>query len=370
MTSEKTSEVAGQVATIQEDFAVATQDEARVNQLVAEIDISAPAAVMAYGAKPMGEIARFSDSLLEQIKAKDAGEVGQLLSNLLMHVRENDPLSADEKSSGFLARLPVIGSLFKQVEQRRIDHKTVTAQVEDITEHLDGSMVKLLRDVEVLEQLYQRNLAFYKEVDLYVDAGKQKLRLTQEQDLPVLRQQAETSGDMMDAQKVKDMLENINRFERRIHDLELSKTIALQTAPQIRMVQSNNQQLAEKIQSSIMTTLPVWKSQMVLAMTLDAQKKAAHLQKQVADTTNELLRKNAEVLQQSSIATANEVERSIVDIDTLRDVQSKLVNTIEETLRIATEGRARRAEAEQELRSMEDNLRQRLLAASSSTKQA
>ena len=178
-----------------------------------------------------------------------------------------------------------------------------------------------------------------------------------------LEDKARSSQDLMDAQKVKDFIECINRFERRLHDLELSKTISVQTAPQIRMIQGNNQQLAEKIQSSVLSTLPIWKSQMVLSLTLDSQKKAAQLQRDVSDTTNELLRKNAEILEQSSIATATEVERSIVDIDTLREVQTRLVNTIEETMKIASDARERRAEVEKELGTMEEDLRLRLTAA-------
>ncbi|KAA1186410.1 toxic anion resistance protein [Photorhabdus heterorhabditis] len=338
-------------------------DQEHLNALIDKIDISQPAAVISYGAKPMGEIARFADTLLDNVRTKEANEVGQKLSALVMFIREHDALSVEEKSSGFLRNLPLIGGIFKKVERTMIDQKTLTQQVDTIATHLDNAMLNLLRDITVLDQLYDRNLGFYKEISLYVEAGKQKLQQIKTVELPSLQRKAATSQDMMDAQSVKDLLEDINRFERRIHDLELSKTIAIQTAPQIRIVQNNNQQLAEKIQSSILSTLPIWKSQMVLNLSLQAQGKAAKLQKEVADTTNDLLRKNAEILQQSSIATATEVERSIVDIETLRDVQSRLVNTIEDTMRIASEARIKRTEIEKELSSMEDNLRQRLTAA-------
>ena len=340
-----------------------TPDQAQVTALAAQIDIAEPAAILAYGAKPMGEIAKFADTMLEKVRAKDAGDVGQQLSELVMRIRENDPLSAEEKRSGFLANLPLVGGLFKQAEKAKIDRQALTKQVDMIATHLDSSMVNLMRDIETLEQLYLRNFDYYREVTLYIEAGREKLKEVREKDLPALQRQAEVSQDMMDAQKTKDLMEQINRFERRLHDLDLSKVIAVQTAPQIRMIQSNNQQLAEKIQTSILSTLPIWKSQMVLATTIDAQAKAAQLQKEVSDTTNTMLRKNAELLQQSSIATATEVERSIVDADTLREVQDKLVNTIEETMRIASEARVRRAEVEKELVTMEDNLRQRLIAA-------
>ncbi|PVZ87855.1 toxic anion resistance protein [Serratia sp. S1B] len=340
-------------------------DPVQVTALASQINIAETGMVMGYGAKPMAEIAQFADTLLHKIKARDGGEVGQLLSDLVLRIRENDPFTKEEKSSNFLASLPVVGKLFKQVEQFKVNNQALTEQVDTIANHLDQSMITLMRDIETLEQLYLRNFNFYNEVTLYIDAGKQKLQHVSEIELPALKQEADTSKNLMMAQQVKDMIENINRFERRLHDLDLSRTIAIQTAPQIRMVQSTNQQLAEKIQSSILATLPIWKSQMVLSMTLNAQSKAARLQKEVSDTTNQLLLKNAEILQQSSIATANEVERSIVDVGTLREVQNKLINTIEETMKIADNARTRRAEAETELATMEENLRLRLTEATS-----
>lgn len=340
-------------------------DSSQITALTSNIDLSSTADVLAYGAKPMGEIARFADNLLEKIRTKDAGEVGEQLSQLVLFIRQNDPLTIQDKSENFLASIPLIGSLFRGAQKARIDHTTLTQQIDGIAKHLDNSMVNLLRDIETLEQLYTRNYEYYKEVAQYIEAGKQKLQQVKEVDLPALQREAEASNDMMKAQQVKDMIESINRFERRIHDLELSRVIAVQTAPQIRIVQSNNQQLAEKIQTSILSTLPIWKSQLVLTMALDSQHKAAKLQKEVSDTTNDLLRKNAEMLQQSSIATATEVERSIVDIETLRETQDKLVNTIEETLRIASEARVKREEVAKELTTMEENLKQRLVDATS-----
>ncbi len=344
-------------------------DQQKVNEIAATINISESAYAMSYGAKPMNAIAQFSDSLLTKVKAKDAGLVGEQLSGLLMKVREFDPMTAEEKQSSFLSGLPLIGSLFKKAEVARVESKTLTDQVDSIAKHLDQSMVGLLRDVESLEQLYLKNFDFYNEVSLYIEAGKQKLQEVRETELVALQQQAQASGDLMDAQKAKDFMEHINRFERRLHDLELSKAIAIQTAPQIRMIQNNNQTLAEKIQSSILTTLPIWKSQMVLSLSIQAQGKAAQLQKNISDTTNELLRKNAEMLQQNSIATAREVERSVVDIETLREVQNKMVSTIEETMKIASDAKTRRAEVEKELANMEEDLRVRLVNAATQPQQ-
>lgn len=335
-------------------------DLVRINAISDTININDPSEVLSFGVKPMEEIAKFSDTLLERVKGKDSGEVGNQLSALIMKIREYDPLSLEDKSSNFLSNIPIIGNLFKKGAATKIDHMSLTAQVDTIASHLDNSMVGLIRDNERLEQLYLKNFDYYKEVSLFVTAGKEKIKEIKAKELPALQAQAEASKDLLDAQKVKDLMENINRFERRLHDLEISKTISMQTAPQIRIIQNNNQQLAEKIQGSILSTLPIWKSQIVLSLSLDEQGKAAKLQKDVSDTTNDLLRKNAEVLQQNTIATAHEVERSIVDIETIREVQTRLVDTIEETMRIATEARHRRAEVEVELGKMEENLRTRI----------
>ncbi len=337
-----------------------SQDLARIEEISQEIDIYQAGEVLTYGAKPMTEIAKFADTLLQGVKSKDSGVIGEQLGSLISKVREYDPLTKEDQNNSFLAKLPIIGGLFRKNIAEKIDHMTLASQVDTIAAHLDQSMVGLLRDNERLEQLYLKNFEYYKEVGLFVTAGKKKIEELKATELPRLQAQADKSKDLLDTQKVKDLMENLNRFERRLHDLEISKTIAMQTAPQIRIMQNNNQQLAEKIQGSILTTLPVWKNQMVLALSLDQQGKAAQLQKDVADTTNELLRRNAEALQQNSIATATEIERSVVDIETIREVQDRLVNTIEETMRIATEARHRRAEVEIELGQMEENLRQRI----------
>lgn len=337
-----------------------SQDLVRIDEISQNIDINQASEVLGYGVKPMSEIAKFADTLLQGVKGKDSGVIGDQLGSLISKVREYDPLTKEDQNNSFLAKLPIIGSFFRKNAAEKIDHMTLTSQVDTIAAHLDQSMVGLLRDNERLEQLYLKNFEYYKEISLFVTAGKKKVEEIKMTELPRLQAQANESKDLLDTQKVKDLMENLNRFERRLHDLEISKAIAMQTAPQIRIMQNNNQQLAEKIQGSILTTLPVWKNQMVLALSLDQQGKAAKLQKDVSDTTNELLRRNAEALQQNSIATATEIERSVVDIETIREVQDRLVNTIEETMRIATEARHRRAEVEVELGQMEDNLRQRI----------
>ena len=317
----------------------------------------------------MRNISRFADSMLEQVRVKDSGQVGETLGALLGQVKEIDLRGVAGSKKGFLASLPLVGSLFNPVERYVNNFQTISEQVEAIAGKLEDSMTGLLYDIEVLEQLYEHNKEFHDELSVYIAAGKMRLQKAREEELPALLAEAEKSDDSMAAQKVRDFSEQINRFERRLHDLQLSRTITLQTAPQIRLIQSNNQTLAEKIQTSVLSTIPIWKSQMVLALSIRGQQNAAQLQKSVADTTNSLLRNNAEILQQSTIETARQVERSIVDVETVREVHAKLLDTIEETLRIAQEGRQQRLATERELAIMEQNLKTKLTALASTKAQ-
>ena len=332
----------------------------RARQLAESIDLRDPGLSITYGAKTMTDISKFADDLLGRVRAKDAGPVGETLTELLVKVKDLDLTELNRDKPGFFESLPVIGSLFNSVERNVAKFDTLAGQVESSAAKLDQAMVGLLRDIEILEQLYGHNRAFHDELSLYIAAGKQRLEQARDQDLPRLKAEAETSGDSMAAQGVRDFAESLNRFERRLHDLQLSRAITLQTAPQIRLIQNNNQTLAEKIQTSILSTIPIWKSQMVVALSLHGQRNAAKLQKGVADTTNELLRRNADMLETATVETAREVERSIVDIETIRDVHAKLLSTIEETLRISQEGKEKRQSAEKELAEMEQNLRRQL----------
>lgn len=332
----------------------------KVNELAKKIDLNNQSLSITYGADTMQEIARFADSMLSRVRAKDAGPVGETLTDLLLKVKDIDLSALTKDDRGFLERIPLIGSLFNAAQRSLARFNTLAGQVEQIASKLDEAMIGLLRDIEVLEQLYDHNKNFHENLSLYIAAGKERLEKARNEELPRLKEEAEKSGDSMAAQAVRDFAEKINRFERRLHDLELSRTITVQTAPQIRLIQSNDQTLAEKIQTSILTTIPIWKSQMVLALSLHKQKSAAKLQKDVTDTTNELLRKNADMLQSATLDTAREVERSVVDIETLRTVHEKLLSTIEETLKIAEEGKNKRAAVEKELESMEQDLKTRL----------
>lgn len=340
--------------------ALAAVDASRVAAIERSIDIGDPSLTVTYGAQTMQEISRFADDLLARVQAKDSGQIGETLTDLMVRVKGIDVSEIAGDKRGILERIPLIGSFFDSMERTIAKFNTLAEQVSVITDKLDDAMTGLLRDVNVLQQLYEHNEKFHRELSAYIEAGKRKVEDVREKELPALKAAAEASGDPMDAQKVRDFAEQINRFERRLHDLQLSRAITVQTAPQIRLIQSNNQTLAEKIQTSILTTIPVWKSQMVLALSLQGQKNAALLQKSVSDTTNDMLRRNAELLEQSSTATAREVERSVVDIDTLRDVHAKLISTIEESMRIAQEGRTKRLAAEEELGRMETQLKEKL----------
>ena len=339
---------------------VSLPQERQARELAASIKLEDPALSVSYGAETMQNISRFADDLLQRVRAKDAGEVGQTLTNLLGEVKSLDISAIGGAKKGFLESLPLIGSLFNSASRAMAKFNTVADQVQGVSDKLEQAMAGLLHDVQVLEALYDHNKQFHDDLSMYIEAGKLRLEEARNKELPRLKAEAEASADTMAAQKVRDFAEQINRFERRLHDLQLSRTITVQTAPQIRMIQSNNQTLAEKIQTSILTTIPIWKSQVVLALSLQGQQSAAKLQKDVADATNEMLRKNADLLQQSTVETAKQVERSVVDIETLREVHNKLLNTIEETLRIAQEGREKRAATERELVAMEEDMRTKL----------
>ncbi|WP_326899523.1 toxic anion resistance protein [Kosakonia cowanii] len=338
------------------------EQQTQIQAIVKEIDIYDPAYSLGFGAKTMQTMSQFSDSLMQQVRAKDAGVIGAQLTDLLQKIKQVD-ISAFEQKPGFLASLPFVGSIFNRIERTMLEYKTLSAQVEDITDKLNNAMVDLLRNISTLQILFERNRDVFQQITLHVIAGKQRLEQIKQEELPAL--QAQAASDPMIAQRVRDLLDGISRFERRLHDLMLSRTIAMQSAPQIRLMQSNSQSLAEKIQSSILSTIPVWKNQIALSLSLQTQRQAAKLQKEVADTTNDLLRRNAEMLQTGTIETAREVERSVVDIETLRDVQSRLLNTIEESVKIAADARQRRQEVEKELGTMETDLRARLAAIAS-----
>lgn len=339
--------------------AISAEKQQKIEEIAAQIDITDPVLSIAYGAKTLNAMSRFNESLMQEVRAKDTGEVGAQLTDLLSKVKGIDLTVFDQKKS-LLASVPLLGKLFNKVERTLLEYQTLAGQVDTLSEKLQNTITELLRNIATLEQLFIRNRDYFKDISLHILAGKKKIAQIQSDVIPAAQARVQASGDAMEAQNVRDLVEGVQRFERRLSDLMLTRTLSIQTAPQIRLMQSNSQSLAEKIQSSILTTIPVWKSQIVLALSLNSQRQAARLQKDVADTTNAMLRRNAELLQTGSIETATEVERSIVDVETLRDVQGRLLSTLEDTMQIASNARTRRAEVEKELGAMEQELRSKL----------
>ena len=339
-------------------------DLARIAEIAASINFADPSLTIAYGAKTMADIAKFSDGLLAQVRARDSGPVGQVLSGLLARIKDMNIAEAAGQEPGWAARLPVVGELFNPMARAQARFNTLADGVDNVVIHLQEAMARLLRDIEVMEQLYGLNREFHHELTLAIVAGRQRLEQARSEDLPRLqtdaRQTEQTAPDSLAAQKVRDFDDKLNRFERRLYDLQLARAVTLQTAPQIRLIQGNDQTLAEKIQAGILTAIPIWKGQMVLALSIHGQKQAARLQQEVSDTTNELLRKNADILHAAAVDIARESERGVVDIESLRQVHAKLLDTVQETLRMAVEARDKRREVEKELQRMEGDLRDRL----------
>lgn len=335
------------------------EEQQKVIELSKQINVGDSQSVIQYGALTQSEISKFSDAILDQIRAKDSGEVGAVLTDLLNKVKEVDVDSLDPDKQGFFDKL--FGNIKRETGKFISRYEKLSVQIERIIDQLDRAKLQLIRDITTLDTMYAKNLDYLKELDMYIMAGSLKLKELNDKVLPELRERATRTGDPVDAQKVKDMTELISRFEKKIHDLKLTRMIAIQTAPQIRLIQNNDQTLVEKIQSSIMNTIPLWKNQIVIAITMLRQQSALQLQRDVTKTTNDLLAKNSEMLKTSSIEIAKENERGIVEIETLKKVNEDLMNTLEEVLKIQQEGRAKRQQAEIELRNMEEDLKKKLL---------
>ena len=333
------------------------EERAQVDKIKDELDLTDSTAILRFGAPAQQKIAEFSDSVLSQVRTKDSGPVGELLGNLVTQVREFEP----EGGSSFLKKIPLVGSLVKKGEDIKQGYEKLSTQVERIQTNLEQAKLKMMKDVALFDKLYAENLSYFKQLQLYIQAGEEKLTEMREVTLPKLRQQAADSGDPMAVQVVADFEASVNRFEKKVHDLKISKTIAIQSAPQIRLIQNNDKALIDRVQTAIYSTIPLWKNQLVIALGLQAQQDVLRMQQAVNNTTNERLRRNAELLQQNSIETAQENERSIVDIETVREVNDRLINTIEETIKIQQNGRAKRQAAEAELVQIEGRLRETLL---------
>ena len=290
--------------------------------------------------------------------------MGELLTSLVTNVRAYD--AAQQK--GFLEKIPFVGGLAQKARQKKAGYDKLSAQVSRIEAGLEQARLKMMKDVALFDGLYEKNLAYFKDLQLYITAGEEKLREMQEQTLPKLRAQAAEAHDPMAVQVVADFEQSVARFEKKVHDLKLSRTIAIQTAPQIRLIQNNDKALIDRVQTAVYSTIPLWKNQLVIALGLASQRQVLDMQRAVSDTTNELLERNAALLKANTLETAAENERGVVDIATVKKVNEELIATIEESVKIQREGRAKRQAAEQELAAIEGRLRDTLLA--HSTRQA
>ena len=338
-----------------EEPALTPQEREMVAQFAAKIDVENTAQILQYGAGTQKKMADFSDAALANARTQDLGEVGDLIVSVVGELKGMD---ADEEKKGFL------GFFRKQadkLETMKSRYAKAEVNVEKIADALEQHQVRLLKDSALLDKMYEQNLAYFKELTMYILAGKQKLEEVRTGKLRELEQQAKASGLAEDAQTAKDLADKCARFEKKIHDLELTRTISIQTAPQIRMIQNNDNVMVEKIQTTLMNTIPLWKNQMVLALGIAHSTEAAQAQRQVTDITNALLKQNAEKLHMASVETAREAERGIVDIETLKKTNAELIQTLDDVMKIQTEGRAQRLAAEAEMAKMENDLKAKLL---------
>ena len=330
------------------------EEQKMVNDFAKTIDIENTNQILQYGAGTQKKMADFSDMALENVRTQELGEVGNLLSDVVGELRDFD--ASEEKGLfGFFKKQA------NKVETLINRYNKAEENVEKIVDALQTHQMKLMKDTALMDQMYQQNLTYFKELSMYILAGKQKLAEIRAGKLKELEQKANVSGLPEDAQAVKDLDEKCVRFEKKIHDLELTRTISMQTAPQIRLVQNNNTMMVEKIQTTIVNTIPLWKSQMVLALGIAHSTEAAQAQREVTDITNALLKKNAEALHLATVETAKESERGIVDLETLKQTNAKLIQTFDDVMKIQQDGREKRLQAEEEMRRMEIELKNKLL---------
>lgn len=334
------------------------EDKQKVEQITKEIDVNNSQSIIQFGVGAQSGISSFSDTILKEIRSRDSGYVGEILSDLMLKVKSIDVNSLSGES--FLSKVPILGSFVGSVKKFVASYEKLSTHIEKIVDELTKSRMQLLKDITMFDTLYEKNIAYIKDLDLYILAGKIKQKEIEEKIIPELKKAADQSTDTLDAQKVQDMSQMLNRLEKKVHDLQLSRMVALQTNPQIRLIQGGDQVLVEKIQSSILNTIPLWKNQVVIAIGLFRQKQALEMQKEVSKTTNDLLQKNAELLKEGTIGVAKESEKGIVEIETLKKVHENLISTIEETIKIQQEGKQKRQQAETELGKLEGELKDKL----------
>lgn len=340
---------------LEEDILTEEQKK-QVDEFVKQIDLTQSNVVLQYGSAAQRKIANFSDNTLQSVKTKDLGETGEMLSDLIVELKGFDAIETEQKG---------IAAFFKKQSNKasalKSKYDAAEKNVDRIVHSLEDHQIQLMKDIELLDQLYEKNMTNFKELTMYILAGKKKLKEVRENELPVLIEKAQRSGLAEDSQKANDLAGLCERFEKKIYDLELTRNVALQMGPQIRLVQNNDTLMTEKIQSTIVNTIPLWKSQMVIALGLHHSQQAIKAQQAVDEMTNSLLRKNADTLKQATIEVARESEKGIVDIETLKHTNSQLISTLDEVVKIQDEGRQKRQEAEMELARIEAELKNKLL---------
>lgn len=340
----------------EEESVLSEQEQKQVEEFSRQIELNNTAVILQYGAGAQKKIADFSEKALESVKTKDLGEVGEMLSGLVTELKEFD---GEEENKGFF------GSFFRRTENKisgmKAKYEKAEVNVSKIVDMLQAHQVTLLKDVAVLDKMYEINQVYFRELSMYILAGKKKIDRARSEELELMKQKAQLTGLQEDAQAASDYAAKIDRFEKKVHDLELTRMVSLQMAPQIRLIQNNDTLMTEKIQSTIVNTIPLWKSQMLIALGVEHSGQAARASREVSDMTNELLRKNASRLKMATAETMKESERGIIDLETLKETNAALIDTINEVMRIQDEGRQKRRQAEQELAAMERQMKQKLL---------
>lgn len=339
----------------EEEVNLSPEERRMVEEFAAKIDLHSSNMILQYGAGAQKKMADFSETALENVRTKDLGEVGEMLASVVSELRT---LEEEEEDKGFFSFFKKSGNKLANMKAK---YEKAEGNVKRICDALESHQIQLLKDIAMLDKMYELNVTYFKELSMYIAAGKRKLEEVRTTEMAQLEAKAKGSGLPEDAQAVSDLSSLCNRFEKKIHDLELTRAVSLQMAPQIRLVQSNDTLMSEKIQSTIVNTIPLWKSQMVLAIGVENSAKAAKAQREVTDMTNALLRKNAETLKMATIETAKETERGIVDMETLKATNESLIATLDEVMKIQTEGKEKRRAAEVELNRMEGELKQKLL---------
>ncbi len=336
------------------------EDRERVDKIKKEINLMDSSLSINYGVGAQKALSEFSGSILTNVRNKDSGEVGKLLTELMVEVKSLEINELGEKK-GIFSNLPFVKDGKKKMDVLLAKYDSVDGSIEKIQDRLDSARTDLVRDITVFDQLYDKNFQYFKDIQAYIVAGEEVIADTKDNVLPRLREEAAASGDQMDAQLVKDFEDTLNRFEKKVYDLKLSKAMAIQAAPQIRLIQNNDKLLVDKIQTAMLNTIPLWKSQVLIAIGLQNQDQALKLQREISDTTNELLKKNSKMLRENTKEVLKESERGIVDLETLKVVNQDLIKTLEEGILIQRDGRKKRLEAERDLAQLEDQLRAALL---------